>query len=263
MSGRPAEQSVIHTRLANCPIEVEHARAWWLNSRLMADAADRAVAHRAFEERWFGSRSLPRVEVLVTNFRERFDAIPAAMAVLADWRHISLQTRSLICHWHLQFADPLYRAFSGSFLVKRRQEGVVTLRRDTVTRWVTEQTADRWKTRIKFANRLLASASSAGLLKGVRDPRTITIPKVTDDALDYVIHLLREFEYDGSLLDNPYLRSVGLVEPDLESRLRNLPSIQFQRQGELVDIQWRFDGLAEWGASVIGSRRSEADSEVA
>ncbi|MDA1015587.1 MAG: DUF1819 family protein [Planctomycetota bacterium] len=265
MSGRPGEQSTIHTRLLKCPLEVEHARAWWHNSQVATDVGNTAVVERAFEERWFGARSLPRVEVLITNFRERFDAIPNAISVLSQWREINVLTRALICHWHLQFADPLYRSFAGEFLVGRFHEGLTTIRRDTATNWISQQTGERWKmpTRIKFASRLLACACSAGLLKAERDPRTIQQPRVTDDALSYLVHLLREFDFDGTLLDNPYLRSVGLAGRELESRLRNLPSVQFQRQGDVVDIQWQFADLAEWGASTVSSQPSLANLEVA
>jgi len=268
MSGRPVEQTTVHTRLLKCPLEIEHSRAWWQNSRTADDASEAAgidAVHRAFEERWFGARSLPRVEVLVANFRVRFDAIPDALTVLSRWRNTSVSTRALICHWHLQFADPLYRDFTGGFLVDRRHDGIATLRRDTVTNWITQQTAERWTmaTRSKFASRLLACATESGLLKGNRDPRSLQLPNVPDDALSYVIHLLREFEFEGTLLDNPYLRSVGLTGWELESRLRNLPSIQFQRQGDVLDVRWQFKSLADWGAAMTGSNTASASAEVA
>jgi len=262
MSGRPAEQSQIHTRLLKCPLEVEHARAYWQNS---AETEAAETVQRAFEECWFGARSLPRVEGLITNFRERFDAIPTVIPVLSGWQEMDTATRALICHWHLQFADPLYRVFSGKFLVERLQDGRPTIRRDIVTGWVSEQTADRWKmpTRIKFASRLLACACSAGLVKGSRDPRTLQVPKVPDVALAYLLYLLREIDFAGTLLDNSYLKSVGLPGHELETRLRRLPAVRYQRQGDIIDMDWQFADLAEWAAATVAPRNRLSDAEVA
>ncbi|MCX5953197.1 MAG: hypothetical protein NTZ40_06835 [Cyanobacteria bacterium] len=36
-------------------------------------------------------------------------------------------------------------------------------------------------------------------------------PLVPDDALTYLLHLLREVDFEGTVLANPYLRSVGLA----------------------------------------------------
>tara|TARA_R110002072_G_scaffold289831_2_gene457074 strand:- start:5644 stop:6432 length:789 start_codon:yes stop_codon:yes gene_type:complete len=262
MSDRPSEQTTVHTRLLKCPLEIEHARAYWQHAATVEPAE---TVQRAFEECWFGARSLPRVEVLIANFRERFDAISAAMPVLSGWQEMSPSTRGLICHWHLQFADPLYRVFTGEYLVNRLNAGLATVRRDTVTAWVSQQTAERWKmpTRIKFASRLLACASSAGVLKGTRDPRTMQIPSVPDDALTYLLYLLREVEFDGTLLDNPYLKSVGLVGRDLESPLRGLTAIRYQRQGDLFDIDWQFADLASWASATVASRNPATTAEVA
>jgi len=30
------------------------------------------------------------------------------------------EARRVICHWHLQLTDPLYRSFTGGYLAERR-----------------------------------------------------------------------------------------------------------------------------------------------
>ena len=62
---------------------------------------------------------------------------------------------------------------------------------------------------------------------------------VGDLPLTYLLYLLREVEFAGTLLENPYLASVGLSGDELGRRLRGLTALQFIRQGSLVDFGWR------------------------
>jgi hypothetical protein len=126
--------------------------------------------------------------------------------------------------------------------------------RAMVVEWVGRQTGTAWKipTRTQFATNALSSACAAGLVIGKRDPRSVTVPQVPNDALGYLLYLLREVEFRGTLLDNSYLASVGLVGTTLEDRLRSLPGIRFRRQGDLADFGWEHDSLAAWHASVVG-----------
>jgi hypothetical protein len=118
VSERPAEVTQVHTRLLKCSLDLEESRAYWRHSA----TPDPITAERAFTEYWFGARSLPRVALLLTNFRARFDAYPAALAVLQRWTDMDLAARRVVCHWHLQLSDPLYRAFTGTYLLERRQQ---------------------------------------------------------------------------------------------------------------------------------------------
>ena len=104
-------------------------------------------------------------------------------------------------------------------------------------------------TRIQFASKLLSAAFSAGLVGSNRDPRPLPLPRVGDDALSYLLYLLRETRFEGTLLDNPYLRSIGLDGPVLEDRLHGLPSLRFARQGDLVEVGWRHPDLIGWARS--------------
>lgn len=238
----PHEATEVHTRLLKCALEVEDSRAYW------AHAGEPISPQTAFDEYWFGARSLARIEVLLANMRVRYDAFPASLAVLHDWPHMSPETRRTICHWHLQLADPIYREFTGTFLVARREGPRSQVTRDLVVAWVSEQVADRWtmSTRIQFASKLLSASYAAGLVTTTRDPRPVAVPRVPSEALEYLMHLLREIEFAGTLLDNPYTRSLGLEGGLLEDRLRGLAGVEYKRQGDLVELEWRYPSLRAW-----------------
>lgn len=247
---RPTEETAMHTRLLKCALEVDDARAFWAR----VDPSTEVTPQRAFDEYWFGARSMARIKVLLANMRARFTAFPSALDALHRWPHMAPDTRRAICHWHLQLADPLYRAFTGAWLVERRESGRVDITRDRVVAWVGEQGPGRWtmSTRVQFASKLLSAAFAAGLVGGKRDPRPVTLPRVTDDALEYLMYLLREVTFAGTLLDNPYARSLGLDPQALIERLRSLPGLDFKRQGELVDFGWRRPDLGAWADARFG-----------
>jgi hypothetical protein len=244
MTASPSEATVGHTRLLKCTLEVENARAYWPH----AGNSRPVTARRAFDEYWFGARSLSWIKVLLTNMRARFDAFPAALSVLHRWPGMSPDTRRSVCHWHLQLADPLYRLFTGYVLAERRAGARPEVTRDLVISWVGDQGPGRWtmSTRIQYASKLLSAAFAAGLVTSNRDPRPLAIPRVPDDALEYLMYVLREVSFEGTLLDNHYVASVGLLGAALEERLASLPGMDFRRQGDLIDFGWRYDDLAAW-----------------
>ncbi len=102
-----------HTRLLRTSLAAEECRAYWEHICPDTPSDQRAVV--AFEERWFGSKSMARVRELLATFRHRFDAYPMALEVLRRWRPSDPATRLHICHWHMQLTDPLYRACTGAF----------------------------------------------------------------------------------------------------------------------------------------------------
>jgi len=59
----------------------------------------------------------------------------------------------------------------------------------------------RWglPTRIRLASKLLSSWLSAGLVKTNRVPRPLLYPRVGDEALTYLMFLLREVEFAGTV----------------------------------------------------------------
>ncbi len=247
----PAEVTEVHTRLLRLALAVDESRAYWEHVDPDSPPAARALA--AFEQRWLGGKSLERVRTLLSYLAFRYDAYPGALAVLRRWRAMDAPTRQVICHWHLQLSDPLYRRFTGAFLVSRRGGPRPTVDRDLVVKWVQEQEQDRWSaaTCIQFASKLLSAASEAGLLSPHRDPRTLPLPRVSDLALAYLLHLLRGVRFEGALLDNVYLASVGLTPEVLDPRLRALQGISYHRMGHLHEIEWAAPSLAAWAEATL------------
>lgn len=234
-----------HSRLLRCSLCVDEARAYWAH---VDPDAPRASAARAFGASWFGTKSEAWTTELLSNMRVRFDAFPEALRVLAAWRSMTPETRRLICHLHVQLTDPLYRAFTGELLPARRDEPRPELHRQEVIRWIAEHGPPRWalKTRIQFASRLVSCAAAAGLLRGKRDPREAVAPRVPDEALAYLLYLLRAVRFRGSLVANPYLASLGVTGAHLADRCRALPSIELRRAGDVHELAWRYPDLGAW-----------------
>lgn len=247
---RPSEATEIHTRILRLALGLEESRSYWEHVDLSVPAPDRAL--QAFEQRWFGGKSLERVRFLLTTLADRYDAFPDALAVLCRFRTMDLPTRQIVCHLHLQLSDPLYRKFTGEFLPSRRDtvgSGRTThVDRDITIRWVKTEVPDRWAeaTYVQCASKLLSAASEAGLVSPKRDPRSLLFPKVTDLALGYLLHLLRGIRFSGASLENPYLASIGLTGDFLEQRLRALPGITFRRMAHLTEIDWTAPSLSAW-----------------
>ncbi len=248
---RPSETPEYHARIMSCSLEVEHCRSYWQH---VANSSAQINPEIPFGEYWFGARSLPRVQVLLTNLRARFDQFPEALQTLHQWNSMDALTRQLICHWHLQLSDRLYREFTGQYLPDRASRGRTDVTRDLVVRWIEQVAPDRWttSTKIQYARKLLFSAVEAGLLKGSRDPRSLQVPRPPDHALAYILYLLRSVDFQGTIACNPYLNSVGLSGLELERRLRVLPACGFRKQGDLMEFAWRYESLSEWAkASVL------------
>jgi hypothetical protein len=245
------EAAEIHTRILRLALGVEDSRSYWEHVDPTVPVADRALI--AFERRWFGSKSLERVRFLLSTFVERYDAFPEALEVLRHWRAMDAATRQVICHWHLQLSDPIYRQFTGKFLVERRALRDPKVDRDIVLRWVKTEFPERWSaaTCVQFASKLLSAASEAGVISPKRDPRSLLTPKIPDLALAYLLHLLRGTRFTGTLTENPYLTSVGLTEGFLDQRLRALRGLTFRRMAQLTEFEWDAPTLAAWAEATL------------
>lgn len=241
----PTEETEVHTKIVSFGLGCEEARSYW--RRVDDPRADR-TAMNAFRGQWFGQASENRCKRIMRNMRARYDAYPDALRVLSTWEPRDLEIRTVICHWHTQLADPLYRRFTGEYLEERRQTIGPEVDRSQVARWVAEQQPGRWKdaTHREFASKLLSVAYKSGLVDSTRDPRPLVYPHVPDDALFYILHLLREVDFAGTLLDNPYLGSVGLTERFLEDRVRSLDGVELRRMGDLTEFDSRVDSLSDW-----------------
>ena len=264
MTAMAAEVTKFHTRLLKCDLCVDECRAYWSYA---SQDGFKANPETAFADYWFGARSLPRVRMLLATLRERFDAWPEALKVLAGWHSMSVATRRTICHWHLQLADPLYRKFTGEYLPQRRDGGKSDVRRTLVVQWVDQIIPGRWQitTRIQFARKLIHSAEQAGLLSTSGDKTEFQTARIDDNCLTYLFYLLRETLFEGTLLNNPYLTSTGLDADDIVNRLRRLPAIGLQRQGSLTEFNWQYDSLFEWATEtgLLTSDSSARTGEVA
>ena len=245
-----------HTRILRVSLVAEESRAYWQHLHTDMPKVKRAVV--AFEARWFGSKSMERVRTLLAEFRHRYDAYPAALEVLIRWRP-SATTRQNICHWHMQLADSIYRTFTGVFLDQRRLQLNPSIDRDVAARWVTQQLESEWSsaTTQRMATGLITSSAAAGLCTDNPGIRRLKYPQVTDEALTYWLYFLRHLSFQGSILDNPYLASVGLSEGELEQRLRRLPGLAFNRMGELHDFGWCYADLKSWAIQAIGLKWEE------
>ena len=245
-SNHNSEATSDHTLLLRMALSLEYNRAYWENYR--PERTYENIAKVAFEERWFGNKSMSRIRLLLNNFRRRFDAYPQALNVLCKWRPTDARIRQNICHWHLQLSDPIYRDFTGEYLVNRREHPKPRVDRNVTARWLADRTGDKWSvaTLNRVANNLLSSAAEAGLLSCKPGTRTLTYPHVDDMSLAYLLYLLRNIDFKGSLLSNLYLISVGLSDGYLEQRLRRLPGLNFSRMGDLQDFNWTYSDLENW-----------------
>lgn len=244
------EATEIRSRLIRCPLAIEESRAYW--ARVKPDNHP-PKAQEVFDQYWFGAKSLSWVKELILNMQTRFGAFPEALRVLQSWQSMMPDTRAAICHWHLQLTDSIYRSFSGDFLIARREAVQPALHRNTVIAWVAENGRADWTlaTRKQLATRLLSVALCAGLIVERRDPRSLVFPRIGDEALAYLLYFLRTVSFTGSLLENPYLRSVGLQGSVLEARLRKLTSLNFQRIGDVIEFDWKYASLGSWAAAEL------------
>lgn len=236
-----AEVTEFHTRILRYELGVEDARVYW--QRYALDPTPK----RAFEEFWFGAKSMPRVENILANMHTRFDVFPNALLTLSRWTDMAPKTRAIICHWHTQLSDPFYRNFTGDFLVDWRGLGHHSISRQQIAAWVSVQSPQWSATTAQTAtSKLMTTALKAGLFESTKNPRTLLFPHIENLALEYLLYLLRETNFKGTLIDNPYLASVGLSDSDLTHRLRKLSGLDFKQQGNIVDFGWRYNDLKDW-----------------
>lgn len=240
-----AEETEPHTRMMKCTLEVEPSRAYWAECGLAGGPISK---EHAFEQATFGSKTFRRVNGLIADLRHRYDAFPFTLAVLGHWREMKPADRVLICHWHTQLADPIYRRFTGDFLVTRSQGPRPVVDSNMAIAWIEEQVPLRWQypTKSMIASKMMSAAFTAGILASKRDPRPIQFPRVSDTALTYLMYVLRQVRFAGSMLANPYVTSLGLDSEELVRRLRMIPAIGLRRQGDLTDFQWQHDTLEQW-----------------
>lgn len=243
------ETEKIHSGLLQITLAIADSPMYWVQRK----EKPKATPQDAFDEHWFGMRSENLVKLLFRDFKKRYDAFPNALAILGCWHDMNLATRRVLCHWHTQVSDPMYRAFTGVFLPERRAAYNLRITRQRVLNWVEDQQPGRWKasTLKQWASKLMSASREAELITGKGDKQTLTLPKVPSRALEYFLYFLRETQFKGSLTQNPYFASVGLDDRSLDPIIKELKSINLNRQGNLVDFQWKFPSLKEWGEASL------------
>ena len=250
---KASEETAIHTRLLRIGLAEEDSRAYWAHADRILPFEERVTV--AFQERWFGSRSMARVRYLLRNFQHRFEAFPGALPVLHRWAAEEIADRTLLCHWHVQLSDPLYREFTSSLLEQRRLRPQPNIDRNTAVRWVDDKMEGRWSssTSQRMASGLLSCATEAGLCEGTKAVRGLNYPRVSGRALGSLLSLLKETASEGTLRDNPYTPPVGLQGEFWEERVRKLPWIEYRRMADLHDLKWEFESLEDWGREVLSA----------
>lgn len=254
------EIKAFHTGLLRVSLALDESRAYW--EHIVPEMPKAQRSEQAFEGRWFGSKSLVRVKRLLGEFSHRFDRYGVALDVLSQWQPKDPFTRQNICHWHLQLTDPMYRAFTGEFLEQRRADTNATIERDIAARWVQENLETEWATAtvLRMATALITCATAAGLCKQTPGNRALTYPQVTDEALVYWFYLFRNVQFEGTLLANPYLASVGLQGSFLEEQLSTLTGLKFSRMGDLYEFDWQYVDLTSWAQAELGIERQRGSS---
>ena len=94
-------------------------------------------------------------------------------------------------------------------------------------------------TRAAFGTKLLSTAVEAGLVQARGTTRQLVLPRVEDDALVYLLRWLGTVRYDGTLVANPYLASVGLTGAAVDERLHAIPGLFYRRAGDVIELDWR------------------------
>ena len=84
-----------------------------------------------------------------------------------------------------------------------------------------------------------------------RKAGTLLFPNVPDAALAYLLYLLRETRFAGTLIDNVYLASLGLTGALLDRRLRGLPGLTFRRMANLTEFGWDAPDLEQWATRAL------------
>ena len=118
---------------------------------------------------------------MLSELERRFP--PATRSALKAWQ--PEQQSALVCHWHLQWSDPLYRDFTSSYLVTAWALPQQNVGVSDVEGWLFQRgTHHDWSpsTRRRLASGLLAAATEAGFLSGNgrrRELRTVSVDRTS------------------------------------------------------------------------------------
>ena len=201
------EVTAPHTGLLRLGLAVPQSLIFW--ERATSDLKTSDLAREAFEAHWFGDSTQARTRYLIGQLQRRFPFV-VRQALRSELANLQ---KELICHWHLQLTDPLYRAYTGEFILSCWSGTTTSIDLESSVDWVREQPiAQNWQpaTIRRLASGLLSAATDAGLCKGnSRTEKELRIPTVTEADMKYLALLLDQAECRDRL---PYSLSVGRSE---------------------------------------------------
>ena len=200
------EVSAPHTGLLRLGLATADSVAFW--SRATEDLPAAEIARTADEQGWFGDMSSSRVRYVVRQLQKRFP-YPARKLLGFEPRAES-DRNALICHWHLQLNDPLYRHYTSHYLLGCWSGPTTSVTLDGTEKWVRQRPSARdWKanTQRRMASGLMSAATEAGLMsKTGREERELKLPTVQSSEHDYLKKLI---QLAGVKDADPYLASIG------------------------------------------------------
>ena len=241
------EVSKIHTRLLRSTLLEEDSQSFWRNYN--GESQEEAV-EKAYNDYWFGNANKATIKRTLGNLFERFVNFPQCLEVLKLWTDMTVQERAIICHWHVQMTDILYRRFTSEFLPSRFVYSPPTFHKDQAQQWVYGFMAEKWAgtTQAQMASKMLNCIRNTGLVSS-ENKETIQLryPLISNRCVTYLLYTLREITFNGSLLENPYFKSVGLTGSFLTSQVNQSPSISIQQTGDHTSFEWKHPSLIEWG----------------
>lgn len=200
------EVSTHHTGLLRLGLAPSHSVTFW--TRAKEDLSVDELCRLAAKQDWFGNLTSSRLRYLVAQLQKRFP-YPARELLGFQPRPEQAQD-TLVCHWHLQLTDPLYRDYTSRYLIGCWSGPTTSVSIDSSAQWVKRQPSTRkWasNTQRRMASGLLSAATEAGLVARTgRNERELKLPPVSAEDLGYLDGLLRTA---GVKNREAYLVSVG------------------------------------------------------
>jgi hypothetical protein len=250
------ESTVLHRDLQRCTLFVDDSVAYWAHVDLRSPMPDRL--REARRDRWFGAKFHSN---LVGNrllaLAARYDPYPHAVRMLQSVT-VPVELRPLVCHVHLALADARYRRFTGEYLAERRERGLGAPRPEEIADWLRANEPSFYRPSYfdGFAPRLLGAAREAGLVDDDGAPRELGPSEVPAHAVAYMLYLLREVRFAGTLRENAYLRGLGIVgEKKVAAAIEAAPGVTDAARGRGTasatardgGVEFEEAGLLEWG----------------
>jgi hypothetical protein len=177
-------------------LEVEASRLFWQRALPEEPATERR--RRAREEGWYPRLSEARLRYLMGELEKRFPS--ALLEPLRSWGPEPERQAPLVCHWHLQWSDPLYLDFTSGYLVESWARSDRSVSVNDVDGWLQRRGShSSWSesTRRRLASGLLAAARDAGFLRGQGRQKELRTVMVDEASLLYLSRLRELAQAEG------------------------------------------------------------------